>query len=997
MFHCHCSRELGYNNHFSNSCKLKTFQSFFRTTCISVGFNGFHIHTSPKLLTFIVSSHPNYKNPRQTSTGSRFSLGFKLQCVSNTLVSPSKTSKSVNGRKKRYGGTLPSVLRSLDSEEDVEKALNLYVAKLSPKELTVILKEQKSWERVVRIFDWMRSQKDYVPNVIHYNVVLRTLGRAQRWDELRLCWIEMAKDGVLPTNNTYSMLVDVYGKAGLVEESLLWIKHMRVRGIFPDEVTMSTIVKVLKNAGEFDSADRFYKEWCVGKIDLQGFDLDDMNDMQSQSKLKSLSLKHFLSTELFKIGGRYLPSKGEVLETEYTIRKPQLTATYNTLIDLYGKAGRLQDAADVFSEMLRSGVAPDTITFNTLIHTCGSHGHLSEAEALLDKMEERGISPDTKTYNTLLSLHAQAGDVDAALRWYQKIRKENLFPDVVTQRAVLHMLCERQMVHEAEDVIREIERCNKHMDEHSVPGIVKMYVNEGLLERARTFLDKCLVDGGLSSKTHAAIMDVYAGKGMWAEAEDIFYARRESKGAKIDVLEYNVLIKAYGKAKLYEKAFSVFKGMRNFGTWPDECTYNSIIQMFAGGDMLDQAKEVFIQMQHAGLKPHLQTYSAVIACYVRLGLLSDAVIAFQDMVKDGLKPNEVVYGALINGFAEAGRTEEALYYYRMMGDDGITENQIILTSIIKAYSKGGYLKGAKETYESLKQLEGGPDIVASNSMISLYAELGIVSEAKVIFDDLRIKGQADGITFALIMNLYKNMGMVDEAAEVAEEMKQAGLLTDCATYTKVMACYATNGQLANCGELLYEMIARKILPDSSTFKVLTTVLKKGGIPSEAIRQLEASYQEGKPYARQAVITCVFSVVGLHAFAIESCEAFTKAMNLDPFAYNAAIYAYAACGHTDKALNLFMRMQDEGLEPDVVTYINLVNCYGKSNMVEGVKRIYGQLKYREIEASESLVNAIINAYRNANRPDLAELVSQEMKYDFNQFSESEIELDSGEEN
>ncbi|KAL2938038.1 hypothetical protein RDABS01_021487 [Bienertia sinuspersici] len=990
MLHCYCFKELGYND-FSTSCKLVTFQSFSKIACISLGSNGFHFHSSSKTLDFIDSSDSPFKKLRKSSTESRASLGFKLQCVSNAVVLPSKTSVFAHGRKKKYGGSLPSVLRSLDSEEAVEKTLNFYVGRLSAKEQTVILKEQRSWERVVRIFEWMKSQNDYVPNVIHYNVVLRMLGRAERWDELRLCWIEMAKDGVLPTNNTYSMLVDVYGKAGLVEESLLWIKHMRVRGIFPDEVTMSTIVKVLKDAREFDRADMFYKDWCGGKIEFQGFELDNMNDFQSQSKI---SLKHFLSTELFKIGGRALPSMKEITDTENCVRKPQFTATYNTLIDLYGKAGRLHDAADVFSDMLKSGVAPDTITFNTLIHTCGSHGHLSEAEALFHKMEQRGISPDTKTYNTLLSLHVQAGNIDAALQWYQKIRKANLFPDTVTQRAVLHALCERLMVTEAESVLKEIEKHKKRIDEHSLPGIVMMYVNQGLLDQARSFFEKCLVDGGISSKTYAAIMDVYAEKGMWAEAEDIFYAKRDLiiKEEKRDVLEYNVLIKAFGKAKLYEKAYSLFKTMRNLGTWPDECTYNSLIQMFAGGELLDQAKEVLIQMLEAGLKPHVHTFSAIIASCIRLGLLSDAIIVFQEMVKDGVKPNEVVYGALINGFAEAGRTEEALYYYQMMKDDGITENQIVLTSLIKAYSKEGSLKGAKEMYKSVEQLEGGPDVVASNSMISLYADLGIVSEAKVIFDRLQQKGQADGVTFASMINLYKNLGMLDEAAEVAEEMKQAGLLTDCASFTKVMSCHTANGQLAHCGELLHEMLSRKIMPDAGTFKVLFTLLKKGGISCEAIQQLEAAYQKEKPYARQAVIACVFSAVGLHTFAIESCQVFAEAINLDSFAYNVAIYIYAACRHTDKALNLFMRMHDEGLKPDVVTYINLVNCYGKSNMVEGVKRIYGQLKYRDIEANESLVHAIVNAYKNANRPDLAELVSQEMKFgfDLNQYSESDTE-------
>ncbi|KAL2502410.1 Pentatricopeptide repeat-containing protein [Forsythia ovata] len=100
------------------------------------------------------------------------------------MSSSPKTQNSI--KKKKYGGILPSILRSLAAENNVEKTLDLYYCKLTPK-------EQNSWEEVLRIFEWFKSQKEYAPNVIHYNVVLRALGRAQKWDELRLCWIEMAK------------------------------------------------------------------------------------------------------------------------------------------------------------------------------------------------------------------------------------------------------------------------------------------------------------------------------------------------------------------------------------------------------------------------------------------------------------------------------------------------------------------------------------------------------------------------------------------------------------------------------------------------------------------------------------------------------------------------------------------------------------------------------------------------------------------------------------
>ncbi|KAI3971961.1 hypothetical protein MKX01_030162 [Papaver californicum] len=758
----------------------------------------------------------------------------------------------------------------------------------------------------------MKSQNDYIPNVIHYNVVLRVLGRGKKWDELRLCWIEMARDGVFATNNTYGMLIDVYTKAGLLNEALLWLKHMRQRSVFPDEVTMTTVVRVLKEAGKFNRADKIYKDWCVGRVELDDLDLESGDD--SKSGLGLMSPNFFLLTELFKAGGRISPSKiVSPMDMENTVQKPRLAATYNGLIDMYGKAGCLKDAAYAFSEMLKSGVAPDTFTFNTMIFICGTHGQLLEAETLLTKMEERGICPDTKTYNIFLSLYANTGNIDAALTWYRKIREVGLFPDTVSHRAILKILCEKNRITEVEAVMEEMEKFGIRIDQQSIPVVIKMYVGERLLDKAKILLEKCQLAGGISSRTYAAIIDAYADNGLSTEAD-----------------------------ALYDKALSLFQSMRSNGTWPDECTYNSLIQMLSGGDQVDPARDLLVEMQEVGFKPRCETFSAVIASNTRLGRVSDAVD----------------FGSLINGFAEDGRVEEALHYFHIMEKLGISPNQIVLTSLIKAYGKVGSMEGAKEIYGKMKDLEGGPDIVASNSMISLYAEFGMVSEAKLTFDKLRENGRADG------------------------EMQESGLLRDCVSFNSVMASYTTNGQLRECGELLNQMVTRKILPNFGTFKVMLTVLKKADCPIEAVTQLDF-----------AIITSVFSVLGMHDYALQSCEVLTKAeVALDTHAYNVAIYAYGTCGEVVKALNLFMKMQDEGLEPDLVTYINLLCCYGKAGMVEGVKRIHSQLKYGEIEPNESLFEAVIDAYRNVKRNDLAELVRQEMKFAFESQGQSDFESD-----
>ncbi|MCH92736.1 pentatricopeptide repeat-containing protein, partial [Trifolium medium] len=392
------------------------------------------------------------------------------------------------------------------------------------------------------------------------------LGRAQQWDELRLCWIEMAKNNVLPTNNTYSMLVHCYGKAGLAKEALLWIKHMMMRGFFPDEVTMSTVVKVLKDVSEFDRADRFYKNWRGGKVDLDDLDFDSSSAFTTADGSKSsvpISLKQFLSTELFKTGGGIRDSND--MENA-SPQKPLRTFTYNTMIDLYGKAGRLQDAADVFADMMKSGVALDSCTFNTMISISGSHGNLLEAESLLVKMEEKGISPNTRTYNILLSLYANAGNIDAAVSCYRRIEEAGLFPNVVTYITLLGVLCTENMVQAVEAVIDEMEISSVSIDDHSLFDIVKMYVNEGDLDKANDLLQKFQMNREPSSMICASIMDAFAEKGLWAEAESVFYRKRDmAQLQKRDIVEFNVMIKAYGKAKLYDKAVFLFEEMKNQG------------------------------------------------------------------------------------------------------------------------------------------------------------------------------------------------------------------------------------------------------------------------------------------------------------------------------------------------------------------------------------------------------------------------------------------------
>ena len=125
----------------------------------------------------------------------------------------------------------------------------------------------------------------------------------------------------------------------------------------------------------------------------------------------------------------------------------------------------------------------------------------------------------------MMTVFASIGDLDGVLKYYRQIGKAGLHVDAVSSRIVLQVLCKRKMVREAEDVIEGILNSGGSVNEQSLPIVMKMYVDLGLLDEANTFFERHCRGKGVSSKNFAAMIDAFAVKGLWEEAEHIFLSR----------------------------------------------------------------------------------------------------------------------------------------------------------------------------------------------------------------------------------------------------------------------------------------------------------------------------------------------------------------------------------------------------------------------------------------------------------------------------------------
>ena len=419
----------------------------------------------------------------------------------------------------------------------------------------------------------------------------------------------------------------------------------------------------------------------------------------------------------------------------------------------------------------------------------------------------------------------------------------------MSYRTLLYVYSIRKMVHEAEELIREMDERGLGIDEFTQSALTRMYVESGMLEQSWLWFRRFHLAGSITADCYSAIIDAYGQQGYTLEAEKVFNCCKERK--KLSVLEFKVMIKAYGIGKCYDKACQLFDCMEKYGVTADKCSYSSLIHILASADKPHIAKIYLKKMLEAGLVSDCIPYCAVISSFAKLGQLEMAEGLYKEMIRYNVQPDVIIYGVLINAFADAGSVKEAISCVDEMRRAGLPGNPAIYNSLIKLYTKVGYLKEAQETYKLLQSSDQGSSAFSSNCMLDLYTERLMVEQAKDIFESLKEKEVANEFSYAMMLCMYKKIGRLDEAIQIAKQMRNLGLLTDLLSYNNVLGLYSIDRRPREATETFKEMIKSGIQPDDFTFRALGQCLLKCGVSKQAIGRLEVMVKKDAPHGLQA--------------------------------------------------------------------------------------------------------------------------------------------------
>lgn len=130
-----------------------------------------------------------------------------------------------------------------------------------------------------------------------------------------------------------------------------------------------------------------------------------------------------------------------------------ITCLCNSLIEMYAKCGSVNQAWQLFDEMLER----DVISWSTMIGGLANHGKAREAIVLFQEMQRAKVEPNEITFVGLLSACTHAGFLDEGLKYFDSMRKNyNIEPGIEHYGCLVDLLGRTGRIDRAVETIKNM-------------------------------------------------------------------------------------------------------------------------------------------------------------------------------------------------------------------------------------------------------------------------------------------------------------------------------------------------------------------------------------------------------------------------------------------------------------------------------------------------------------------------------------------------------------
>ncbi|KAM0848277.1 hypothetical protein ACQ4PT_054483 [Festuca glaucescens] len=384
-------------------------------------------------------------------------------------------------------------------------------------------------------------------------------------------------------------------------------------------------------------------------------------------------------------------------------------------------------------------------------------------------------------------------------------------------------------------------------------------------------------------------------------------------------LLYNAMLRGYLAHGLPQLAIELFQGM---ACPPDHHTYHLAVTACARVSEFELGQRIGREAAAKGFASDLLVGTALVVMYSEAGDTEAARVVF-----DGMRHrDDAVWTALIAGYARADQLDQALrLFQKMRSADGVTPTESTLVSLVSGFASSGSWKVHNMMHALVIRSGFHLSIFVCNALLEMYAEFGCLSEAVMLFRQMGVK---DSITWSTMIGGLVRNGRPDSALKVFRWMvsNSTVLPTRSILLNVIMACTEL-GDLEEGKWIEQSYVSSEFNRDPSLVTALIYM-----------------------YAKCGQLDC--SIGLLHG---------VEQVRNDVVAWNAMVKGCAAFGEVPKAIGFTVEMQRVGIDPDAVTFLEILPMISSIPSLKKGMEAHGQIIKRGFQNKRTIANSLISMY------------------------------------
>ena len=421
------------------------------------------------------------------------------------------------------------------------------------------------------------------------------------------------------------------------------------------------------------------------------------------------------------------------------------------------------------------------------------------------------------------------------------------------------------------------------------------------------------------------------------------------------------------------------------GIEPDIFLSNLLIGMYVKCNRVADAYQVFKRMPHRDLV----TWNSMIGGFSRSGFREEASQLFWKMQRKGFVPNKVTFVSILSACSNSGDLETGKLVHAQITKYGYEQDLRVGNSLVNMYGRCGMLASARHVFENISHR----DVISYNTMLGLYGQQSQVVECMHLLGKMHKEGiEADKVTYMNILNACGHPIVLVDGKRIHELIIKAGLMSDICVSTALVSMYARCGDLVSAKHIFERMAQRDVASWNAMISALVQQghsveafeqyweMRSNGVAPNAITFLSilSASKNSEGLEAGEVIHSHISKTGLQADVrvgnalvsmYSRCGNLVKARQLfddmhtrDLVSWNVIIAGYAQQEDWEGAMDLYNRMQSEGVKADKITFLHLLSaCTNQEALNEG-KSVHQHIIRSGMESDIHVGNALISMYR-----------------------------------